>query len=57
MATGDQQAAVIAETNQGVAAGINQTPTLIINGEALVGSPRTFADFAVMLDQAYAAAQ
>jgi protein-disulfide isomerase len=57
MAAGDKQAAVIAETNQGVAAGINQTPTLIINGEKLVGSPRTFAEFALILDQAYAAAQ
>ena len=56
MATGDQQAAAIDETNQGVAAGINQTPTLIINGQALVGAPRAYADFAAILDQAYAAA-
>ena len=57
MATGDMQAAAIAETNQGVAAGINQTPTLIINGEAMVGAPRDYADFAAILDQAYDAAQ
>jgi protein-disulfide isomerase len=56
MATGDQQAAAIAETNQGVAAGVNQTPTLVINGEAMAGSPRSYADWAAIVDQAYAAA-
>ena len=56
MATGDKQAAVISETNQGVAAGIGQTPTLVINGQALVGAPRAYADWAAYLDQAYAAA-
>lgn len=54
MATGVQQAAVINETNQGVAAGVAQTPTLFINGRALVGAPRAYADFAAILDQAYA---
>lgn len=54
MATGDQQAAVRTETTQGVAAGIGSTPTLMINGQALVGAPRTYADFAAILDQAYA---
>lgn len=57
MATGEQQAAVTNETNQGVAAGISSTPTLMINGTALVGAPRAYADFAALLDQAYAAAR
>ncbi len=57
MATGNQQTAVTAETDQGVAAGINQTPTLVINGEAMAGSPRSYADWAAILDQAYAAAE
>jgi protein-disulfide isomerase len=56
MAAGDKQAAVRSETAAGVAAGINQTPTLIINGTKIVGSPNNFADFAMILDQAYAAA-
>jgi protein-disulfide isomerase len=37
MAVGDRQAAVRAETNEGVAAGVNATPTLFINGRAYVG--------------------
>jgi len=37
LATGVEQAAVRAETRQGVAAGISATPTLIINGETIVG--------------------
>jgi protein-disulfide isomerase len=56
MAAGDKQTAVRDETAAGLAAGINQTPTLIINGMKLVGSPNNFADFAALLDQAYAAA-
>jgi protein-disulfide isomerase len=56
MAAGDKQTAVTNETNQGVAAGISSTPTLIINGQALVGAPRAYADWASILDQAYAAA-
>jgi len=56
MASGDQQTAVGNETASGLAAGINQTPTLIINGAKIVGSPNNFADFAMILDQAYAAA-
>lgn len=39
MATGDEQAAVRAETQEAVAAGINSTPTLVINGERVVGVP------------------
>jgi protein-disulfide isomerase len=57
MAVGDKQTAVRDETAQGTAAGINQTPTIIINGQTIVGSPTNFATFAVVLDQAYAAAQ
>jgi protein-disulfide isomerase len=56
MAAGDQQTAVRTETASGLAAGINQTPTLFINGIKIVGSPNNFADFAAVLDQAYAAA-
>ncbi len=57
MAGGANQTATRNETSSGVAAGINQTPTLIINGASIVGSPNNFADFAQILDQAYAAAQ
>jgi protein-disulfide isomerase len=56
MAAGDKQTAVRDETAGGFAAGIDQTPTLIINGTKIVGSPNNFADFAAILDQAYAAA-
>lgn len=35
--TGDQQAAVKAETAQGVAKGVNATPTMYLNGEAVIG--------------------
>lgn len=55
MATGDQQAAVINETNAGVAAGVRQTPTMVINGETLVGAPRSYSEWAAILEQAYAA--
>lgn len=36
-ATGDQQAAVRAETHEGVTKGINATPTMYLNGQAIVG--------------------
>jgi protein-disulfide isomerase len=55
MATGDQQSAVRNETAAAVATGVNQTPTFVINGTPVVGSPQNFAAFAVILDQAYAA--
>jgi protein-disulfide isomerase len=55
MAAGDKQAAVRAETLSAVTAGIDQTPTLIINGVAMVGTPRDFATFARVIDQAAAA--
>jgi protein-disulfide isomerase len=56
MAAGDKQTAVRSETASAVAAGIDQTPTFIVNGVSIVGSPQNYADFAVILDQAYAAA-
>jgi len=36
-ATGEQQAAVRAETQQGVDLGVNATPTMYLNGQAIVG--------------------
>ncbi len=39
MATGDKQAAVRSETSHAIAAGIDHTPTLVINGIAYVGVP------------------
>jgi protein-disulfide isomerase len=38
MSTGDHQAAVRAETSEGVAAGINSTPTIIVNGAPFTGA-------------------
>jgi protein-disulfide isomerase len=39
MAVGDKQAAVKDETQQGVAVGVNSTPTLFINGTRFTGAP------------------
>jgi protein-disulfide isomerase len=39
LATGNQQAAVKAETNKALADGVNGTPTMILNGETLAGLP------------------
>lgn len=39
MATGQQQAAVRAETQQAVASGVNSTPTLSVNGTRYTGAP------------------
>lgn len=36
-ATGEQQAAVRAETQQALAQGVNATPTMILNGQTIVG--------------------
>lgn len=36
-ATGEQQAAVRAETQQALAQGVNATPTMFLNGQAIVG--------------------
>ena len=57
MAVGDKQSAARSETLSAQAAGVNQTPTLIVNGTSITGSPRSFAAFATVLDQALAAAQ
>jgi protein-disulfide isomerase len=57
MAVGDKQAAAQTETQAAVSANVNQTPTIIVNGQTIVGSPRNFATFAMVLDQALAAAQ
>ncbi|MGH3524066.1 MAG: DsbA family protein [Mycobacterium sp.] len=57
MAAGDKQDAARSETAAGVAAGVASTPTLVVNGQTIVGSPRNFATFAMALDQALAAAQ
>ena len=51
MARGDQQAAAKAETSSGVAQGINQTPTLFVNGTKLVGVP-TMAELSAVIAQA-----
>jgi protein-disulfide isomerase len=36
-ATGEQQAAVRAETDQALTLGVNATPTMILNGQMIVG--------------------
>ena len=51
MATGDHQAAARTETSSGVAQGINQTPTLFVNGVKLVGVP-TMAELSAIIAQA-----
>lgn len=48
MATGTQQDAVRAETQSGVAQGINRTPTLLVNGTKLVGVP-TLAELSAII--------
>jgi protein-disulfide isomerase len=53
MAAGDKQAAVRAETNQAAAAGVDHTPTLIINGTAYVGVP-TYDQLVAMINEAAA---
>jgi protein-disulfide isomerase len=40
MAAGDVRTSISAQTSAAVAAGINQTPTLVINGQKVVGVPR-----------------
>jgi len=57
MAVGDKQEAAQNETQNALAANVTQTPTIIVNGQTIVGSPRNFATFAMVLDQALAAAQ
>ena len=55
MAIGDKQAAARSETNDGRTAGVDHTPTLVVNGQPVVGSPRDFVAFALILEQAIAA--
>jgi protein-disulfide isomerase len=54
-ATGEQQAAVRAETQQAIDQGIDATPTMILNGETIVGL-RTAAELGQMIEAAAAAA-
>ena len=54
IATGDAQAAVRAETDQAVAAGVNATPTMSINGQKIVGL-RSVAELSSLIDAAAAA--
>jgi protein-disulfide isomerase len=53
--TGDQQRAARAETSQALAAGVNATPTLRINGQVVVGL-RSVTDISKMIDAAATAA-
>jgi protein-disulfide isomerase len=53
MATGTYQGAVRAETQQALASGIDQTPTLFVNGQKVVGVP-TNAQLADLINQAAA---
>jgi protein-disulfide isomerase len=52
-ATGQQQAAVRAETTAAVNAGVNATPTMILNGQVIVGV-RSAADLGAMIEAAAA---
>lgn len=54
-ATGQQQAAVRAETQEGVTKGINATPTMFLNGQSIVGL-RSAADLGKLIEAAAAAA-
>jgi protein-disulfide isomerase len=51
IAAGDMQPAVRAETQQGVAAGINSTPTLFVNGAKMSGAP-TVAQLSRLIEAA-----
>ena len=52
-ATGEQQAAVRAETQQAVAGGVNATPTMHLNGQVIVGL-RSAAELGAMIEAAAA---
>ena len=54
IATGEEQKAVRAETTQAVAAGVNATPTMTINGQEIVGL-RSVPDLSTLIDAAAAA--
>jgi protein-disulfide isomerase len=53
-ATGEQQAAVRAETQQGLAQGVNATPTMFLNGQAIVGL-RSVGELSGLIEAAAAA--
>ena len=53
IATGQQQTAVRSETAQGVAKGINGTPTMYINGQTIVGL-HGLAELSAIIDAAAA---
>jgi Protein-disulfide isomerase len=53
-ATGKEQAAVRAETQQAVAQGVNATPTMHLNGQVIVGL-RSAAELGALIDAAAAA--
>lgn len=55
VATGAAQEAVRAETSQAVAAGVNATPTMSINGQTIVGL-RSVTDLGALIDAAAAGA-
>jgi protein-disulfide isomerase len=55
IATGEQQQAVRAETGAAVAAGVNATPTMHLNGSVIVGL-RSVAELSSLIDAAAAAA-
>ena len=54
IATGDEQTAVRGETTQAVAAGVNATPTMTINGQTIVGL-RSVDELSTLIDAAAAA--
>lgn len=54
-ATGEQQAAVRAETKEALAKGVNATPTMYLNGQAIIGV-RSAAEMGQMIEAAAAAA-
>jgi protein-disulfide isomerase len=55
IATGSAQQAVRAETSQAVAAGVNATPTMSINGQSIVGL-RSIAELSALIEAAAGAA-
>jgi protein-disulfide isomerase len=54
-ATGEEQAAVRAETQQALAMGVNATPTMYLNGQTIVGL-KSADDLSAMIEAAAAAA-
>ena len=48
--------AVAEQQRLGSAAGVNQTPTLIVGSQRFAGVPKTYADLTEAIDRALAAA-